>query len=85
MKDVDLTLLLDNGTDLHSFQPAVKDIMKVSSCDLLIYVGGESDQWIEDALKSAANPDMKTINLMETLKDFIKEEETGRGNAGKAS
>lgn len=79
LKDVDLTLLLDNGTDLHSFQPAVKDIMKVSSCDLLIYVGGESDQWIEDALKSAANPDMKTINLMETLKDFIKEEETVEG------
>lgn len=79
LKDVDLTLLLDNGTDLHSFQPAVKDIMKVSSCDLLIYVGGESDQWIEDALKSAANPDIKTINLMETLKDFIKEEETVEG------
>lgn len=79
LKDVDLTLLLDNGTDLHSFQLAVKDIMKVSSCDLLIYVGGESDQWIEDALKSAANPDMKTINLMETLKDSIKEEETVEG------
>lgn len=79
LEDVDLTLLLDNGTDLHSFQPAVKDIMKVSSCDLLIYVGGESDQWIEDALKSAANPNMKTINLMETLKDFIKEEETVEG------
>lgn len=48
--DVNLTMLLDNGTDLHSFQPAVKDIMKVSSCDLLIYVGGESDQWIGDGL-----------------------------------
>ena len=79
LKDVDLTLLLDNGTDLHSFQPAVKDIMKVSGCDLLIYVGGESDQWIEDALKSAANPDIKTVNLMEALKDSIKEEETVEG------
>lgn len=77
--DVDLTMLLDNGTDLHSFQPAVKDIMKVSSCDLLIYVGGESDQWIEDALESAQNKDMKTINLMEVLGDTIKEEETVEG------
>ena len=77
--DVDLTMLLDNGTDLHSFQPAVKDIMKVSSCDLLIYVGGESDQWIEDALESAQNKDMKTINLMEVLGDSIKEEETVEG------
>ena len=77
--DVDLTMLLDNGTDLHSFQPAVKDIMKVSSCDLLIYVGGESDQWIEDALESAQNKDMKTINLMEVLGDTIKEEENVEG------
>ena len=74
-----LTMLLDTGTDLHSFQPAVKDIMKVSSCDLLIYVGGESDQWIEDALESAQNKDMKTINLMEVLGDTIKEEETVEG------
>ena len=77
--DVNLTMLLDNGTDLHSFQPVVKDIMKVSSCDLLIYVGGESDQWIEDALESAQNKDMKTINLMEVLGDTIKEEETVEG------
>ena len=77
--DVNLTMLLDNGTDLHSFQPAVKDIMKVSSCDLLIYVGGESDQWIEDALESAQNKEMKTINLMEILGDSIKEEETVEG------
>lgn len=77
--EVNLTMLLDNGTDLHSFQPAVKDIMKVSSCDLLIYVGGESDQWIEDALESAQNKDMKTINLMEVLGDSIKEEETVEG------
>lgn len=82
IKDVDLTLLLDNGTDLHSFQPAVKDIMKVSGCDLLIYVGGESDEWIEDALKSAANPDIKTVNLMEVLGDSIKEEETVEGMQG---
>ena len=77
--DVNLTMLLDNGTDLHSFQPAVKDIMKVSSCDFLIYVGGESYQWIEDALESAQNKDMKTINLMEVLGDSIKEEETVEG------
>ena len=83
--DVNLTMLLDNGTDLHSFQPAVKDIMKVSSCDLLIYVGGESDQWIEDALESAQNKDMKTINLMEVLGDTIKEEETVEGMQDKES
>ena len=57
----------------------VKPTLAVSGCDLLIYVGGESDEWIEDALKSAQNKNMKTINLMEVLADSIKEEETVEG------
>ena len=77
--DVDLTMLLDNGTDLHSFQPAVKDIMKVSSCDLLIYVGGESDEWVKNVLKNAVNKKMKVINLLEVLGDSVKTEETVEG------
>lgn len=80
--NVELIMLLDNGTDMHSFQPTVKDIMNVASCDLLVYVGGESDAWIEDALESAQNKNMKTINLMEVLSDFIKEEETVEGMQG---
>ena len=39
----DVTMLLDNGVDLHSFQPTAADILKISACDLFIYVGGESD------------------------------------------
>ena len=77
--DVNLTMLLDNGTDLHSFQPAVKDIMKVSGCDLLIYVGGESDAWVEDALKESQNKDQKVINLLDVLKNTIKTEEAMPG------
>lgn len=78
-KDVDLTLLLDNGTDLHNFQPTAEDIAKISDCDLFIYVGGESDAWVEDALKEAANKDMQVINLMNTLGNEIKEEEVVEG------
>ncbi len=58
-ENVDLTLLLGNGTDMHSFQPTMEDILKVSTCDLFIYVGGESDSWVVDALKGAGNPDRK--------------------------
>ena len=43
ISNMDLTLLLDNGVDLHSYQPTAEDIMKVSDCDLFVYVGGESD------------------------------------------
>ena len=71
--NVDLTLLLGNGTDMHSFQPTMEDILKVSTCDLFIYVGGESDSWVADALKGAGNPDRKAINLMDVLGDQVKE------------
>lgn len=49
---MDITMLLDNGVDLHSYQPTAEDIMKVSDCDLFVYVGGESDAWVDDALKT---------------------------------
>lgn len=74
-----LSMLLDKGVDLHSFQPSASDILAISTCDLFIYVGGESDQWVEDALKEVVNEDMITINLLETLGDSVKEEEIVEG------
>ncbi len=75
----DITMLLDNGVDLHSYQPTTEDIIKISECDLFIYVGGESDEWAEDVLKEAVNKDMKVINLLETLGNIAKEEELVEG------
>ena len=80
--DYDVTMLLDNGVDLHSFQATAQDIMKISSCDMLIYVGGESDEWIGDALGEAVNKDMVVINLLETLGNAVKEEEIIEGMEG---
>ncbi len=75
----DLTLLLDSGVDLHSFQPTADDIIRISACDLFIYVGGESDEWVDDALKEAANKDMIVIDLLDVLGENAKEEETVEG------
>ena len=80
--DADVTMLLDNGVDLHSFQPTATDIMKISSCDLFIYVGGESDEWVEDALKEAVNKNMIVIDLLDELGDAVKEEELVEGMQG---
>ena len=77
--NTEITLLLDNGVDLHSFQPTADDIIKISTCDMFIYVGGESDGWVEDALKSATNKDMNVINLLDVLGDGVKEEEIKEG------
>lgn len=77
--NTEITLLLDSGVDLHSFQPSAQDILKVASCDLFIYVGGESDEWAEDALAEAVNPDMVVISLVEALGENAKAEEIVEG------
>ena len=77
--NVEFTLLLGNGVDLHSYQPSIQDIAKISTADIFIYVGGESDGWVKDALKNAKNKNMKVINLLETLGDKVKAEEVKEG------
>ena len=77
--EIELTMLMDNGVDLHSFQPTATDILRVSSCDMFVYVGGESDQWVEDAMQEASNEKLKEINLMDTLGDDLEEEEVIEG------
>lgn len=79
VKNVEVTMLLDNGVDLHSYQPTINDIAKISDCDMFIYVGGESDGWVNDALKNAKNDKMKVINLLEVLGDSVKTEELIEG------
>ncbi|MCR5724175.1 MAG: metal ABC transporter substrate-binding protein [Treponema sp.] len=74
-----VTMLLDNGADLHSYQPTVQDIAKISSADIFIYVGGESDAWVKDALKTVKNKNQKAISLIETLGDRVKAEEIVEG------
>ena len=77
--DADITMLLDNGVDLHSYQPTADDIVKIADCDLFLYVGGESDGWVDDALAGAANKDRRVINLLDVLGAQVKEEETVEG------
>lgn len=79
-QDVQLTLLLDDGVDLHSYQPTAEDMIRISDCDLFIYVGGPSDEkWVEDVLAQSKNPDLQALSLVELLGDGIKEEEFVQG------
>ena len=80
--DVNLDLLLDNGVDLHSYQPTAKDIVDISDCDVFVYVGGESDSWVDDVLKRADNKDMIVLNLLDILGEKAKEEEIKEGMQG---
>ena len=79
-----LTLLLDNGVDLHSYQPSVDDVLTIANADLFIYVGGESDRWVTDALKQAKNPDMRVIRMLDVIGDAAKLEEAVEGMQAEA-
>lgn len=74
-----LTLLLDSGVDLHSYQPTADDMIRISTADVFVYVGGESDGWVEDALREATNPNLIAVNLMEALGGEVREEELVEG------
>jgi zinc transport system substrate-binding protein len=76
-----LNLLLDNRIDLHNYQPSADDIAMISECSLFIYVGGESDGWAADVLKSTDNPDRIVINLLDVLGDSVIQEENKEGMA----
>lgn len=78
-ENADLTLLLDDGVDLHSYQPSAADLKAVAECDLFIHVGGESDDWVAPALAAAPNPRRRVLNLLEALGDAAKAEETVEG------
>lgn len=75
----DITMLLDKGVDMHSYQPSAEDIVKISTCDMFIYVGGESDKWVEDVLGQAKNSGMTVVRLLDVLGDKAKEEQLAEG------
>ena len=75
-QDIELIYLLDNGLDLHNYQASAQDIIKINNCDLFIYVGGESDEWVEDVLN---NNNIKQLNLIDLLADNILLEEHKEG------
>ncbi len=72
--DAEVILLLDNGTDMHSFQPSAEEMIQIADCDMLVHVGGESDVWLKDALETNPNAERIVINLMEVLEEDVREE-----------
>lgn len=75
----ELAMLSKKGVDMHSYQPSAEDILKIAKSDLFIYVGGESDKWVDKALKESGNPKRRVINLMNLLGERVREEETVEG------
>lgn len=72
-------LLIKNGVDVHSYNPSVKDITDISSCDILMFVGGESDEWIKEVIKEPTNKNMIVLNCMDIVKQNLLKEELKEG------
>ena len=66
-------MLLKPGAEMHDLEPTPEDIINIKNADLFIYVGGESDEWVEDLLKDNEILEEKTLRLMDLVE--VKEEE----------
>ena len=62
---IEISLIIANGTDPHSYQPTASDIMNISNCDMLVYVGGDSDTWVKKAIERSKNQNINTVTLIE--------------------
>lgn len=65
----DVDMLLKPGSDVHSFEPAPSDILKIRNADLFIYNGGESDEWVDSILESLGDTDKPVVMKMT---DYVK-------------
>lgn len=87
--NVELTMLLPPGSESHSFEPTPQDIITIESCDVFIYVGGESDAWVDEILDSMDTSSMQIISMMgyvdvveeEILEGMETDEEHGNGTS----
>lgn len=75
--DFDVIMLLKPGSEMHHYEPTPQDIINIEKSDLFIYVGGDSDSWIEDVLKDIDTKKTKIIKLMDLVN--VVEEETVEG------
>lgn len=71
----DVISLCSNGVDVHSYQQSINDTIKMSSCDMFIYTGGESQEWVDDVLANAKNKDMLVINELDVIGNRAIQEE----------
>ncbi|MGN0313430.1 MAG: metal ABC transporter substrate-binding protein [Fusicatenibacter sp.] len=70
---LDLHMLLSPGAESHSFEPTPGDMITVSECDLFVYIGGDSDAWVDTILDSIDSSSMEIVTLMDCV-DTVAEE-----------
>ncbi len=69
----EIRMLLPPGSESHSYEPTPQDRIAIESCDVFIYVGGESDAWVTDVLEAVDTANMKIVTLMDCV-EAVEEE-----------
>jgi zinc transport system substrate-binding protein len=89
--NANVTMLLQPGEEVHSFDPTSQDIIRVQNADLFLYVGGENDTWVENVL-SGLDQSVHTFKMMdyvtlyeEELTDGMQPEQEQAQPAGTAA
>ena len=77
----DILILQDSGSDMHSYQPTAKVISSVSKAELFIFIGGESDAWVGDVVRSAESVNLSRLCLMDHV-DKLEESMDGIVDSG---
>ncbi|MDR3321704.1 MAG: metal ABC transporter substrate-binding protein [Synergistaceae bacterium] len=70
---VNLSMLVRPGSEIHSFDPTPQDIISIRNADLFIYIGGESDAWVDEILESIEASDMKILRLIDCVRAVPEE------------
>ena len=65
--DENLSLLINNGSDLHGFEPTAKDIVEIRTANMFVYIGGASDAWVDRIIDSNENPDLRAVAIMDCV------------------
>ena len=69
-----VTMLLKPGSEVHSYEPAPSDVVAVMDADLFLYIGGESDSWVEEILDSMGQEAPETLRMMECVEVLAEED-----------
>lgn len=75
-EDAEVKMLLKPGAEVHSYEPTPQDIIAIQNCDVFLYIGGESDEWVRNVLESIDTTDMQVVALMDCV-DAAEEAENG--------
>lgn len=75
-EDAEVKMLLKPGAEVHSYEPTPQDIIAIQNCDVFLYIGGGSDEWVRNVLESIDTTDMQVVALMDCV-DAAEEAENG--------